>query len=302
MSRLLERTLGETIEVVKILPEELWSVDVDRSQVETSLLNLALNARDAMADGGRLTIEAANVDNRELRISTHDSLPPGRFVMIAVRDTGVGMSPAVMERALQPFFTTKEVGQGSGLGLSMVYGFVKQSGGSIEITSEPGRGSTVRLYLPRASAEPVSVVMPQIEGAQGQGETVLVVEDRPDVRKLTCKLLSHLGYRVLEAHDGPSALTLLRDRPEVDLMLADIVLPGRMSGVALAKEARARHPRLKVLLTSGFASGIASGESAPDQDIRLIKKPFRKDELAKIVRRTLDDAFEPRPAPASVPG
>jgi signal transduction histidine kinase/ActR/RegA family two-component response regulator len=303
MSRLLERTFGETIEVVKILPDQLWSVDVDRSQVETSLLNLALNARDAMAAGGTLTIEAVNIDNHQLRTSMHDSLPPGRFVMIAVGDTGVGMSPGVVERALQPFFTTKEVGHGSGLGLSMVYGFVKQSGGGMEITSEPGRGSIVRLYLPRASARPVGVVTRRIERARGHGETVLVVEDRPDVRKLTRKLLSHLGYRVLEAHDGPSALTLLREQPEVDLMLADVVLSGRISGVALASQASARHPKLKILFMSGYAPGIMPGEQAPDPGIRLIKKPFRRDELAEILRRTLDDALEPQPtAPNSIEG
>ena len=303
MSRLLERTFGETIEVVKILPDQLWSVDVDRSQVETSLLNLALNARDAMAAGGTLTIEAANIDNHQLRTSMHDSLPPGRFVMIAVGDTGVGMSPGVVERALQPFFTTKEVGHGSGLGLSMVYGFVKQSGGGMEITSEPGRGSIVRLYLPRASARPVGVVTRRIERARGHGETVLVVEDRPDVRKLTRKLLSHLGYRVLEAHDGPSALTLLREQPEVDLMLADVVLSGRISGVALASQASARHPKLKILFMSGYAPGIMPGEQAPDPGIRLIKKPFRRDELAEILRRTLDDALEPQlTAPNSIEG
>ena len=303
MSRLLERTLGETIEVVRILPDQLWHIEADRSQVETSLLNLALNARDAMAGGGTLTIEAANVDSHELRTGGYDSLPPGRYVMIAVSDTGVGMPPEIVERAFQPFFTTKEVGHGSGLGLSMVYGFVKQSGGSVGITSEPGRGSTVRLYLPGARADPVGAATLQIRRARGGGETILVVEDRPDVRKLARRILSRLGYQVLEAHDGQSALTLLQEQPAVDLMLADVVLPGRISGVALAREASQRHPDLKILYTSGYAAGMAVDAYGPDQPIRLIKKPFHKHELAEIVRSTLDGVPEPRSAvPPSLRG
>jgi PAS domain S-box-containing protein len=301
MSRLLERTLGETIEVVKILPDQLWNVEVDRSQVETSLLNLGLNARDAMAGGGMLTIEAANIDNHAWRTSRHDNLPPGRYVMIAVGDTGAGMAPEIVERAFQPFFTTKEVGHGSGLGLSMVYGFVKQSGGGVEITSEPGRGSTVRLYLPRARPGPGRVAGQQSPSARGQGETILVVEDRPEVRKLACKILLRLGYQVLEAHDGQSALTLLQDRPAIDLMLADVVLPGRISGVRLARDAIRRHPNLKILYISGYAAGMGADTYGADLGIRLIKKPFRRDELASIVRSTLDGALEPRPiAPSSV--
>jgi PAS domain S-box-containing protein len=300
MSRMLERTLGETIEVVKILRGPLWSVEVDRSQVKTSLLNLALNARDAMAGRGTLTIEAANYDNHELRTSRHDRLPPGQYVMITVGDTGAGMPSAVVERALQPFFTTKDVGQGSGLGLSMVYGFVKQSGGSVEITSEPGRGTTVRLYLPRARAERIRLATGQMPSARGHGETILVVEDRADVRKLARKMLERLGYQVLEARDGQSALSLLHERASIDLMLADIVLPGRISGVRLAREASRRHPNLKIVYTSGYAAGMGADTYGINQGVRLIKKPFRKDELAQIVRSTLDGAHQPRPAPTSI--
>jgi signal transduction histidine kinase/ActR/RegA family two-component response regulator len=296
MSRLLERTLGETIKVVKILPDQLWSIEVDRNQVETSLLNLAINARDAMPDGGTLTIEAANFESREVQTGKHDSLPPGHYVMIAVGDTGVGMPPTVVESAFQPFFTTKDVGEGSGLGLSMVYGFVKQSGGSVEIASELGEGSVLRLYLPRASAEPVHVAAAVLQHARGNGETILVVEDRPDVRKLASKILVRLGYRVVEASDGPSALAVLQEQPDVDLMLADIVLPGPINGLALAKEASARHPKLKILYTSGYAPSIAARGDVAEPGARLIKKPFHKEELAAVIRSTLDGSIEPPPA------
>ncbi len=290
MARILERTLGATVEIVRILPDRLWQIEVDRHQVETSLLNLALNARDAMIDGGRLTIEAANVD--------HDlppggpELAPGRYVMIAVGDTGVGMTPDVLEHAFQPFFTTKDVGHGSGLGLSMVYGFVKQSGGGIEIASKPGRGSTVRMFLPRARGGPAAM-LPQVEHGRGRGETILVVEDRPEVRKLTCRLLNRLGYRVLEADDGQAALALLRGHAAIDLMLADVVLPGGIGGVTLARRARACRPALKILHMSGYAPDVVAERSGGlDPGIGMIKKPFGKDALAAIVRSTLDEGSE----------
>jgi PAS domain S-box-containing protein len=287
MARMLERTLGETVEVVKVLPERLWPIEVDRHQVETSLLNLALNARDAMVGGGTLTIEAANVDH-DLPAGSPE-LAPGRYVMIAVRDTGTGMTADVVEHAFQPFFTTKDTGQGSGLGLSMVYGFVKQSGGSIAIASAPGRGSTVRIFLPRARGTPAGIAPPQVERGRGRGETILVVEDRSDVRKLTCRLLSGLGYRVLEAGDGRAALDLLQGPAAIDLMLADVVLPGAIGGVALARRARACRPALKVIHMSGYAPEVLAERSgALEPGIGMIKKPFGKDVLADILRSTLD--------------
>ena len=295
MSRLLERTLGRMIEVIKVLPERLWNVEVDRSQAETGLLNLAINARDAMPDGGTLTIEAANVENPVLQAMPHDQLRPGYYVRISVADTGAGMPPDVVERALQPFFTTKDVGQGSGLGLSMVYGFLKQSGGGIEIVSDPGRGSTMRLYLRRAAFEPGHIPAIPPDDHRGRGETILVVEDQPEVRRLTTRILSRLGYQVLEAENGSSALELLEARSDIDLMLADVVLPGRVSGTALAQQANGRYPKLKILHISGYAHGTrgeagADGETpdGSDRPIRLISKPVRKNELAAIVRSTLD--------------
>lgn len=264
--------------------------------MENALLNLALNARDAMPDGGTITIEAANIDHDPATSSRN--LAAGSYVMIAVGDTGIGMTPEVVERAFQPFFTTKDAGQGTGLGLSMVYGFVRQSGGSIEIDSAPGRGSTVRLYLPRGQGAPFHAGPSQLAHGPARGETILVVEDRPDVRRLTSRMLRGLGYRVVEAHDGRSALAVLRAPAPIDLMLADLVLPGGISGVALAAQAHADDPQLKVLFMSAYApEGLGDRAGGPEPDIGIIKKPFAKDELAAIVRSTLDGTAGPQAKP-----
>jgi CheY-like chemotaxis protein len=296
LSRMLVRTLDETIETRRMLSESLWPVEVDRNQLETSLLNLALNARDAMPDGGVLTIETANATLDGRLAQTHDAVVPGDYVVVSVTDSGEGMSPEVAERAIQPFFTTKEVGHGSGLGLSMVYGFVKQSGGHLVISSTIGKGTTVRLYLPKAEneAREGEIQAPSPSAAGGSGERILVVEDKAAVRRLAKRILTRLGYQVLEAADGKTALENLDAGPKVDLLFTDVVLPGRISGADLAKEAQARYPELKVLYTSGYANNTVLEDDPSCDEIRFIKKPFAKEGLARMVRYALESSSRDR--------
>lgn len=290
MSRVLRRTLGETIELREELNKDLWAIEVDRNQLETSILNLALNARDAMRKGGILRIVADNEPVDRQDGPNYADSGQGRFVVIAVSDTGTGMTTDVLDRAAQPFFTTKDAGHGSGLGLSMVYGFVEQSGGHLDIASVPGQGTTVRLFLPRATRRASSSIPDKERSSAvgGQGEKVLVVEDQPNVRRLARRILKRLGYDVLDAGDGRAALALLAETRDVDLLFTDVVLPGGMSGIELAEIAQTRHPRLRVLYTSGYSSDLALGKLRPDSEIQLIRKPFRKEYLARMVRQTLD--------------
>ncbi len=289
MSRMLERTLGETIETRWLLSKDLWLVEVDRNQLETSLLNLAINARDAMAEGGVLTIETANTTFDHATAQAQDTAALGDAVVVSVTDTGIGMSPEIVEQAIQPFFTTKETGHGSGLGLSMVYGFVKQSGGHLEISSTIGQGTVVRLYLPRAKtdAREAAAPAPHPAATAGAGERILVVEDKADVRRLSARILTRLGYDVLEAADGKAALERLDAGPKVDLLFTDVVLPGGISGADLARRARARDPALKVLYTSGYANNAVLEDERLCDGVGLIKKPFAKEGLARIVRHVL---------------
>ncbi len=291
MSELLGRTLGEIVEIAIAPAPNLWRVEVDPNQLENALLNLAINARDAMPEGGRLTIETANekVDAR-----TRD-IAPGEYVTISVADTGVGMARDVLERAFEPFFTTKEVGKGTGLGLSMVYGFVRQSGGYVKAISELGGGATVRIYLPRLVGEdarhPGEAQPEPVEPRRGGGETILVCEDDDHVRAYSVGVLRDLGYHVLEAHDGPSALRLLeRQDGRVDLLFTDVVLPSGMTGAALAERARALRPSLKVLFASGYARDAIVHHGRLDPGVELISKPFTFNNLAGRVRAVLDDA------------
>ena len=289
MMDMLRRTLGETIEVDTDSMPGLWPARADPGQVDNALVNLVINARDAMPGGGRLTVGTFNADLDDADPG-HESIS-GKFVVLAVTDTGTGMATEVLEHVFEPFFTTKEVGQGSGLGLSMVYGFAKQSGGQLTVFSEPGHGTTVRLYLPRAEAierhaEPEA---PREATPRSRGEIVLVVEDNPDVRSLTTTLLGGLGYRVLEARDGKAALAILRESPRLDLLLSDVMLPGGMSGMELATEARRRRAGIKVLFMSGYADGDAVRPSVGlDGGAPLLDKPFRRDLLARKVRQILD--------------
>jgi CheY-like chemotaxis protein len=262
---------------------------VDVNQLENSLLNLAINARDAMPDGGKLTIEAANVYLDE-EYSAPADIPPGQYVGIFVSDTGIGMTPDIASKAFDPFFTTKDVGQGTGLGLSQVYGFIKQSGGQVKIYSEPGAGTTIKLYLPRHYA--TENLKDRQAGAvsipTALGETVLVVEDDPDVRSFTVDILRELGYRVVDAPDGTIGLRMLDAHGEVKLLLTDVGLPGGMNGRQLADAAMRRRADLKVLFTSGYARNAIVHHGRLDPGVDLIVKPFTFAGLATRVRRALD--------------
>ncbi len=287
MVRLLGRTLGETIRITLDLAPDLWATVVDPAQLEASLTNLATNARDAMPQGGRLSIATANRQLDADYAAAHPEVRPGDYAMIEVSDEGTGMLAEVQSRIFEPFFSTKPSGEGSGLGLSMVFGFVKQSNGHIGLYSEPGRGTTIRLYLPRATD---AATLPRAADAvpsPGHGETVLIVEDNDALRRAAVRQFRDLGYRAIEA-DGPvEALTLLAQEP-VDLLFSDVVMPGPMDGLALADEARRRFPSLKLLLTSGFPGVTAADRlAARGAPVRLLGKPYRQTELADAVQEAL---------------
>jgi PAS domain S-box-containing protein len=292
MSDLLQRTLGEQVRLEIVTSPGLWRVEADPNQLENAILNLSLNARDAMPGGGELTIETANAQLDQSYVAGHSEVPPGQYVMIAVTDTGVGMSREVHDRAFEPFFTTQEVGKGSGLGLSMIYGFVKQSGGHVKLYSEDGQGTTIKIYLPRllgdALVEDDESVTRSAAELGGQRETILVVEDDVDVRSYTVESLRELGYRVLEAHDGTSALHQLeRFAGTIDLLFTDVVMP-RMSGSQLTAEARRLQPGLKVLYTSGYTRNAVDHNGRLDPGVEMIPKPFTFEGLAQRVRDVLD--------------
>ncbi|HKS63562.1 MAG TPA: response regulator [Xanthobacteraceae bacterium] len=291
MSELLRRALGEQITVQNVLSGNLWRVNVDANQLEVGILNLAVNARDAMPDGGKLTIETANVYLDEAYAATQAEVVPGQYVMVSVSDTGSGMSHEVLSRVFEPFFTTKDVGHGTGLGLSQVYGFVKQSGGNVKIYSEVGQGTTVKIYLPRLYSEDASATLPDIEEAppkSSAGQTILVVEDEDDVRAYSTSILRELGYRVIEASTGAAGLQLLRDRPEIALLFTDVGLPGGMNGRQLADAARKLRPELKVLFTTGYARNAIVHDGRLDPGVVLLPKPFTYAALAAKLADLLD--------------
>jgi signal transduction histidine kinase len=286
MGDFLRRTLGDAITLQFSRAPELWPCNIDPVQFEAALINLAINARDAMADGGTLRIELGNaaVDST---MSAEIGVTPGHYVRVRVIDTGAGMEPDVAERAFEPFFTTKEIGEGSGLGLSQVYGYVSQSGGEVKLTSTPGVGTAVVLYLPRSktavekSNETGDGVTPSPPGR----ETILIVEDDEQVRDVAVAMIEDLGYKVLLATNGVDALKLLRGNMLIDLLFSDILMPGGISGRHLATQARGIRPQLKVLLTSGYPArdADADGSSFP-----IILKPYRRDKLAAMLRSALD--------------
>jgi PAS domain S-box-containing protein len=291
LSELIHRTLGETVAVETVLAAGLWQVEADANELEAAILNLAVNARDAMPEGGRLTIETANTHIDDAYAAAHLEVTPGQYVSISVSDTGKGMDEGTLARAFEPFFTTKPVGQGTGLGLSQVYGFVKQSGGHVKIYSEINVGTTVKIYLPRLmNQEPVGagdIETPAPDN--GTDETILVVEDDDDVRMYSVEILRELGYRVIEAHDGPSALRLLERQGRIDLLFTDVVLPSGMTGAQLADQAATLRPGLKVLFTTGYARNAIIHHGRLDKGVRLITKPFGSGELATKVRDVLDE-------------
>jgi signal transduction histidine kinase len=284
MDEMMRRVLGPRARVLTDIEDGLWSTTADPNQLNNVLLNLAINARDAMSGNGTLTIRAANASpGRHLL----PEVPHGEYVMIEVADTGKGMEPEVLMRAFEPFFTTKPTGQGTGLGLSMAYGFVKQSGGEIVLRSEPGCGTSVRIYLPRSDAAPAA---PEAEPAStllGGLETILVVEDEEDVRSSTCGILSALGYHVLEANDAAAAVAIIHSGRHIDLVFSDVIMPGPVSALELAEAVRARLPDAQLLYTSGYAEGVLSHEGKLDASVNLLQKPYHPDALAARIRHLL---------------
>jgi PAS domain S-box-containing protein len=294
MADLLRSTVGAPVEVRMKLAADLWPVIADPSQVESALLNLALNARDAMPTGGLLVVETANATLDESYAARNQSAKAGDYVMLAVTDTGTGMSADVASHAFEPFFTTKDVGKGTGLGLSMVYGFAQQSGGHAKIYSEPGHGTTVRLYLPRAQGETAEAARrPEAPERAVGNETILVVEDDDMVRQTVVVQLGSLGYRVIDAADGPQALAKLAQiEGPVDLLFTDMVMPRGMSGRQLAEAARDLMPSLKILYTSGYARDAADGHDHAEAGPEILSKPYMLAELARSIRKTLDAGRE----------
>jgi CheY-like chemotaxis protein len=288
MSELIEHSIGKQIRIETVLAAGIWPTHADQNQLEQSIVNLAVNARDAMPEGGKLTIETANFYIDEKYVKENPTATPGQFVMIAITDTGTGMSPEQVEKAFEPFFTTKPVGQGTGLGLSQVYGFVRQSGGHVKIYSEVGHGSTIKIYLPRflgVVQHQKTVDAPLVAPPVGK-ETILVVEDEDGVRKLTVETVRELGYRVIEAADAKAALRAI-DSEEIDLLFTDVVMP-EINGRKLAEEALRRKPKLKVLFTTGYTRNAVVHNGVLDAGVDMIGKPFTIDDLAVKLRDVLD--------------
>jgi PAS domain S-box-containing protein len=291
IDRLLRPTLGEQVQIATILEPDTWAALVDQSQLTTALLNLALNARDAMPDGGKLTLEAGNIVLDEAYAQSHSGIRPGFYVVISVSDTGTGIPAGIRDKVFEPFFTTKGTGKGTGLGLSMVYGFVKQSNGHVKIYSEEGYGTTVRIYLPRSSEQVIDSPADLIDAQRtGGSETILVVEDDPLVRSYVTTQLGKLGYSVESAPDADEALEILDGLGAVDLLLTDVILPGAVNGPQLAEIATRRQPSIKVLFTSGYTENAVIDHGHLDPGVLLLAKPYRVVELARMVRLALDEA------------
>ncbi|WP_421577300.1 ATP-binding protein [Shinella sp. M31] len=290
MSDLLYRTLGEIYQIEVVLAGGLWKTEADPNELESTLLNLAINARDAMPDGGKLTIETFNAHLDEAYAALHAEILPGQYIAICVSDTGTGMDAETMSRVFEPFFTTKDQGKGTGLGLSQVYGFVKQSKGHVKIYSELGEGTTVKIYLPRMTADGLAedvienIVIPEA----ASGEVILVVEDDPDVRAYSVESLQELGYHVLEAKDGPTALQILVSGSKIDLIFCDVVLPGGMSGADVVAKAREIYPHMRALFTTGYSRNAIVHHGRLDKGVHLLTKPFSLEDLAVRIRDILD--------------
>lgn len=292
MDHLVRRSLGEAIEIDTIVSGGLWNTLVDPSNVENALLNLAINARDAMDGRGRLTIELGNAYLDDRYAQNAFDVEAGQYVMLAVSDTGCGMPPDVLARAFDPFFTTKPEGKGTGLGLSMVYGFVKQSGGHINIYSEEGSGTTVRIYLPRSMQAEDMLAEETAGDIAGGSETVLVVEDDDAVRDITVSMLADLGYTVLKARDADSGLAIIESGVSIDLLFTDVVMPGRLKSSELARKAKERRPDIEVLFTSGYTENSIVHGGRLDPGVNLLSKPYGRETLARKIRMLLDKAKE----------
>jgi PAS domain S-box-containing protein len=288
-AKLLHPTLGEQIEIAPLLAADAWTALVDPNQLTTAILNLALNARDAMPGGGKLTLETNNIYLDEGYASMHSEVTAGNYVMIAVSDTGAGIAAGNLEKVFDPFFTTKEVGKGTGLGLSMVFGFVKQSNGHIKIYSEEGHGTTVKIYLPRATGlDQTATELLASSPIESGHEVVLVVEDDALVRRYVVTQIESLGYTTLEASNATEALNILGNVTAIDLLFTDVIMPGPMNGRQLVEEALKRRPSLKILYTSGYTENAIVHHGRLDFGVRLLAKPYRKSDLARMMRMALD--------------
>ncbi|MCC5868753.1 MAG: response regulator [Gammaproteobacteria bacterium] len=296
MHGMLRRTLGEHISIELRGGAGQWSALIDPGQFESALLNLCLNSRDVMTDTGVLTISSGNVVVGPTHAAVQEGLAPGEYVLVAVTDTGAGIADEVLPHVFEPFFTTKPQGKGTGLGLSMVHGFASQSGGHVLIRSQPGHGTTVEMYLPRAASQAGADAGQAMEALPGGAETVLLVEDDELVRRFAMSQLVSLGYRVFQAGDGPEALQLLARHPDIELLFTDVVMPGGMNGRQLAEKALARRPGLKVLYTSGYSADVLVHDGRVAPGVTLLAKPYGRQELAQKVRMTLDARQPAAPA------
>jgi CheY-like chemotaxis protein len=288
-SRMVRRTVGQDIDLEIELGEGVAAVHADRSQLENALLNLCVNAGHAMPEGGTLSLETANRRIGHSGAADFPEVGPGEYVMITVSDTGTGMPPEILAQVFEPFFTTKEAGKGSGLGLSMVYGFANQSGGGIKIESEVGKGTEISILLPVAPADAIVQEESDEGGDLPRGsETVLVAEDEPRIRRFAARCLKDLGYQVLEAENATEALEVLKREPSVDLLFSDIVMPGGITGRELARTVSEAYPDLKVQLTTGFSKGAAGEIGEEDKRFPVLKKPYSKGQIARLIREVLD--------------
>ena len=289
MDDMARRAIGEAVTIERRAAADLWNCQIDPAQAEVAILNVLINARDAMPGGGRITLATANRTVRERDITGDGPLHAGRYVSLSVSDTGTGIPPDVLARVMDPFFTTKDEGQGTGLGLSMVYGFAKQSGGVAQIESRVGEGTTVRLSFPATDApDKVAAKAPAPEADARGSETVLIVDDRGDVAELARTILRDFGYRTLMAGDAREALDILDASEPIDLLFSDLIMPGGMNGLMLAREARKRQPDLKILLTTGYAEASLERTDVGGSEFEILNKPYRRSDLSRRVRQILD--------------
>jgi CheY-like chemotaxis protein len=297
MDDMLRRALGEEIELETVVSGGLWNTLVDPGQIENAILNLAINARDAMNGGGRLTIEAGNASLDDDYARLHSEVQQGQYVLIAVTDTGSGIPPELIERVFEPFFSTKAEGKGTGLGLSMVYGFVKQSGGHVKIYSEVGHGTTIKLYLPRVHQGEDALADDTAAPVRGGTETVLVVEDDDEVRETAVGLLADLGYRVLKAREAMGALSVIESGVPIDVLFTDVVMPGPLRSPELARKARERLPGIAILFTSGYTENAIVHGGRLDRGVELLSKPYAREALARKIRHVLANQAQRRSLP-----
>ncbi|MFF8800423.1 MULTISPECIES: hybrid sensor histidine kinase/response regulator [unclassified Methylobacterium] len=289
MTEMTGRTLGDDIELKAVLAPELWTTRIDPTQAEVALLNVLINARDAMPGGGTVTMRTENLLIEDEDTALTKTVPPGAYVVVSVTDTGTGMPSEILTRVMEPFFTTKGEGKGTGLGLAMVYGFVKQSGGSVKIYSEVGHGTTVRLLFPASDHKIEDEAKPVQRAVDRHGtETVLIVDDRPDVAATAGTILEDFGYKVVVVDSPRVAIEILDGEARIDLLFTDLIMPGGMNGVMLARAARERQPKIKVLLTTGYAEASLERTDAGGTEFEIINKPYKRMELARRVRRVID--------------